>query len=280
MGICIEIIGPQKDSVRRGLANILPKLNKHLCGLELRFIPVLSWKTDNNLACRVRNAAVKHDQITSNIKIYEIEGITNINRIIPYAPNLTLRKLIMGIKTEDGDSYIITINSNSQGTLKLCVKKKCKKFASFVAYHLPAWLCKQHQSIGLPLFLSEILKIVKETAWEDNTPFQYVNKDAQAILDTDADWLIDCDDISLSSNAFSFIAVDNDESINSFLSTTSNKVTFSQTNKVCIFDSAQTGNTPPTAIDISDNIISPPEHSTPTSDSESAKGSVNPLASG
>ena len=67
MDIHIETIGPQKDSVRRGLTNILPKLDKHLCGLELHFIPVLSYKTDNNLTHHLRNVAVKHDQITSDI---------------------------------------------------------------------------------------------------------------------------------------------------------------------------------------------------------------------
>ena len=56
---------------------------------------------------------------SKNIKIYEIEGITNVDRIIPNTPNLTLRKPIMDIKTEEGDSFIITINSNWQGTLEL-----------------------------------------------------------------------------------------------------------------------------------------------------------------
>ena len=61
---------------------------------------MLSYKTDDNLAQRLRNVAVKHDQITSNVKTYEIEGITNINRVIPNTPNLALRKLIMDIKTK------------------------------------------------------------------------------------------------------------------------------------------------------------------------------------
>ena len=98
IGVHAETTGPQKDLVRRGLANILPKLDKHLCGLELHFIPVLNHKTDNNFASRLRNESVKHDQIASDAATYEIEGITNIDCIIPNTPNLTLRKLIMDIE--------------------------------------------------------------------------------------------------------------------------------------------------------------------------------------
>ena len=111
-------------------------------------------------------------------------------------------------------------------------------------------------------------------------PFRQVDKDTQAILDTDVDCLIDCDDVSLGSNASSFIAAEDDESIGSFLSTTNNKVTFSPTNKVRTFDSTETWDTPPTTIYISNSAISPQEQSTFTSESASAKESANPLASG
>ena len=73
---------------------------------------MFSYKTDGNLAHCLRNEVVKHNQITSDIKTYEIEGITNIDHIIPNALNLTLTKLIMDIKTEEGNSFIITTNSN------------------------------------------------------------------------------------------------------------------------------------------------------------------------
>ena len=46
MAIHVETIGPQKDSVRRALTTILPKLDKDLYRFELRLVPVLTYKTD------------------------------------------------------------------------------------------------------------------------------------------------------------------------------------------------------------------------------------------
>lgn len=93
----------------------------------------------------------------------------------------------MEIKTEGGDTFIITIARNWQRNLELWVKKKHKQFASVVAHHLPAWLCKQHKLLVLPLFPSETQKIAKETTWEGNTPFQQIDKETQEMLDTDVD---------------------------------------------------------------------------------------------
>lgn len=42
MGVHIETIGSQNDLVRRALTSILPKLDKHLYGVESRFIPALN----------------------------------------------------------------------------------------------------------------------------------------------------------------------------------------------------------------------------------------------
>lgn len=112
MAIFAETIGPQQNSVRRALTTILPKLNQDLCGLELCLVPILTCKTDDNLAARLKRVAIKHSQIASNTKAYEIEGVINIYYPHPNAPHLTLRKLIMNLKTEEGKAFAITISHN------------------------------------------------------------------------------------------------------------------------------------------------------------------------
>ena len=74
---------PQKDSVCRALTAMLPKLDKDPYNIELRLVPVLTYKTDDNLAARLKHVAIKHSQITSNTKAYEIEGIDNIGDPLP-----------------------------------------------------------------------------------------------------------------------------------------------------------------------------------------------------
>ena len=164
MAIHVETIGSKKDSVRGALSSILPKLNKALCAFELRLVPALTYKTDENLASRLKRVAIKHSQITSNTKAYEIEGINNIDNPLPNDPSLTLRKLIMNLKTEEGEKFAITITHNWNGALELWVKKKYRKFSNVVANHLPACLCESHGSSVLPLLSAEHQKIAVDTA--------------------------------------------------------------------------------------------------------------------
>ena len=91
MAIHVEIIGSQQVAVRRGLKIILPQLDKDLHGIELHLVPILSLKTDEIMESRSKQVAIKYSQIFSNIKTYEIEGITNIDNLISSGSELTLR---------------------------------------------------------------------------------------------------------------------------------------------------------------------------------------------
>ena len=91
------------------------------------------------MAALLKQVSIKHIQISSNVKTYGIEGIDNIDNPISPGSELTLRKLVMDVKTEDGERFAITITRNWRGTLELWVKKKHKKYASMVANLLPAW---------------------------------------------------------------------------------------------------------------------------------------------
>ena len=74
MAIHVETIGSQQVAVRRALKSILPQLDKDFHGIELRLVPILSFKIDDIMA-----ALLKHSQICINIKTHEIEGINNID---------------------------------------------------------------------------------------------------------------------------------------------------------------------------------------------------------
>ena len=155
MAVHVENIGPQQDSVRRVLKIILPQFYKDLYGIERRLVPILSCKKDKNMAARLKHIAIKHSQMSSNIKTHEIKGINSIDNPIFPGSELILRKIIIDIKTEYGERLAITITRNWRGALEMWVKKKHKKHASVVANHLPAWLCKLHSDKVLTLFSIE-----------------------------------------------------------------------------------------------------------------------------
>ena len=220
---------------------MLSKLDKDLHGIELRLVPILTYKIDENVAARLNHVAIKHSQVSSNIKTNEIEGINNVDNPISSGLDLTLRKLIMDLKTENDERFFVTIIHNWNGALELRVKKKNKKFASVVANHLPAWIYKHHGDLVLPLLSTECQKIAKETKWEGNTPLNLDGIATQVIVDVRINWLIDRDNISTGMTGSNFIAVDDDHSIGSFVSSTS-RVSFNTTSEVRDFAKYQCSN--------------------------------------
>ena len=129
-----------------------------------------------------------------------------------------------------------------------------------------------------------------------DTPLKQVDAETQAIIDTDIDWLIDCDNISLSTTGSNFIVVEDDESIGSF-KTTSNRVSFNPVLDVRTFikdhnnasSKAAVTHTMTNANAFTKTSSAPThehstQHNTKCNDNatmlESARGSANPLASG
>ena len=137
------------------------------------------------MAARSNHIAIKHSQIPSNIKTYEIEGVNNIDHPISPDSKLTLTKLIMDLKTEEGDKNSIENTHSWNGVLELWVKKKHKKIASVVANHLPTWLHKSHGDLILPSFSAECQKLAKETKWEGNTPLNTDDVATQVNVDVE-----------------------------------------------------------------------------------------------
>ena len=123
----VEVIGPQQNVVRRALKSVLTKLDKDLRGIELLLVSILTSKTDENMEASLKHVAIKHSQIFSNIKTCEIECINNFGNPISPDSNLTLNKIVIGINTEDGESFAIAITRSWNGALELWVKKKHKK---------------------------------------------------------------------------------------------------------------------------------------------------------
>ena len=71
--------------------------------------------------------AIKHSQISINIKAHEIEDINSVDDSISSGSKLTLSKLIMDLKTEDYERFAIAITRNLNGALEIWAKKKNKK---------------------------------------------------------------------------------------------------------------------------------------------------------
>ena len=54
MVVHVETIVLQKDLVRRALKSILPRIKKNLYDIEVRFVPILTYLIDDNMACHLQ----------------------------------------------------------------------------------------------------------------------------------------------------------------------------------------------------------------------------------
>ena len=71
MAVHVETISLQKDSVRRVLKSILPRIDQYLHGIELRLIPVSTYLTDDNMSThlnRLQTNTVKYPVTSNNVK--------------------------------------------------------------------------------------------------------------------------------------------------------------------------------------------------------------------
>ena len=96
---------------------MLPKLSQDLHDIELKLVPMLIYKTDNNMATRLKKVEIRHSQIVANIKQYEFTSTKNFDIPLSSESNLTLRRLIMDLRANDGEHFAITITKNWQGPL-------------------------------------------------------------------------------------------------------------------------------------------------------------------
>ena len=98
----VETIGLQQDSTHRELKHILPLIDKYLCDINLRLVPVLTRKIDESMASFLNQEAIKYIHTYSSIK-NEIEGISNIDNPLTPDSDLTICKLVVDIKTLDDE---------------------------------------------------------------------------------------------------------------------------------------------------------------------------------
>ena len=127
MEVHVETIVPQHDSVRKELKIMILQLDKDLCGIAFRLVPILSHKADENMEARLKHIAIKHSQTPSNIKTHKIKSINNIENPASPRSEPTLRKLVMGTKAENDERFAIVITRTWRGVLELWVKEKYKK---------------------------------------------------------------------------------------------------------------------------------------------------------
>ena len=92
--------------------SILPRIDKDLHGIGL--VPSLSYLTDDNMNSPLKQLVVKHIQISSNVKTHETDSFNNVDNQLPDSSGLTLRKLIMDIKAEERERFVVTMIRNSE----------------------------------------------------------------------------------------------------------------------------------------------------------------------
>ena len=92
MTVHVETIGLQKNKVRMSLECILPRISKDHHSAIIRLFPILTYLVDINMTTRLKQVAIKHIQISSKIKAYEMGSHHNFDN--PLCPELNLLKTI------------------------------------------------------------------------------------------------------------------------------------------------------------------------------------------
>ena len=103
-----------QDEHRNLLSHELTKI----C-IELYLVAFLKCKIDESIASRSKQVATKHSNISRNIKTCEIDGISNIENPITPGSELSLQKLIIGMKSKDGERFAVNIIRNWKNFLEL-----------------------------------------------------------------------------------------------------------------------------------------------------------------
>ena len=107
-----ETIGLQQGSSRRTLERILTHIDKDLHDIGFLLVPVLTFKPDDSVESHLKQVANKNTHVSRNIKTHEIEGINNVDNPLTLSSDLSLCKLVMHIKAQDGERFSVAIARN------------------------------------------------------------------------------------------------------------------------------------------------------------------------
>ena len=122
--------------------------------------------------------------------------------------------------------------------MELWVKKKFKKHSSVVESHLPTWMYRFYSKAIRSAFSPTDQKVDIETNWNDDTPLDREEAEAQSILDVDVNCIVDCDEISLVTARSEFVAVEDCYLVGALFSRTS-RVGFIPDTEVIFFDTTK-----------------------------------------
>ena len=98
----VETIGLQKDKFKKALKHVLPRADKHLHGIEPRFVQTITYLAHDNMVSRLKQVVVKCIHICRNIKQHELKNCYSIYSPLQDHPDFTLRELIMKLTENDG----------------------------------------------------------------------------------------------------------------------------------------------------------------------------------
>ena len=118
------------------MSSMLKKINKKTCSIGINLAPSQSLKLNSVQANNLRGEEVKHNQNLSNLVPVGLEDIESLDCPTSASLASTLRELIMGLRAEGKDKFVVTISASWNDVLETWVKKKCKKHASTVINHM------------------------------------------------------------------------------------------------------------------------------------------------
>ena len=200
MAVHVETIKSQQLHMKRALDKVLATcIPPERYGIDLRLMPQIKYDMDTHHKDRLRGAAIKHKQVMANLVDLKMNDLDTIDSPIRSLKNKTLRQLIMNLASASGEKLFIAIERSWQGDNTLWAKRKYREEASVYASHLPAWLVSLHGDAILTKLSAEAQDLVKSVKWRNGVPLYPEEAEIEDVTSQKIGWLIDVDDISISS---------------------------------------------------------------------------------
>ena len=215
-GIHVETTKEQQVPVKRAICETLAtKIPSWMYGMELKFMPIIRYDMDSKNKQRLRNAMIKHKQVLANLVEFKLTDFQDIDSPISDLQGKTIRQLIMDLKTKDGETIFIAVETNWQGEQVAWAKRKYKEDAELYSSHMAAWLVKLHGDCITAKLDPEIQTLVKKVVWRNNVPLYPEEVEIEDASEMKIDWLIDIKELETMADDDKSIAMD-DVSIGSF----------------------------------------------------------------
>ena len=134
---------------------------------------------------------IKHKQVLANLVDFKLTEFEEIDSPIKDLNGMTIRQLVMDLKTENRETIFIAIERFWQGDLISWAKRKHKAEAEVHSSRIAVQLVKLHRECITAKLDPDVQKIVKTVEQRDDIPLHLEEAEIEDASKMKIDWLID-----------------------------------------------------------------------------------------